>query len=281
MRTVHKASFYAESAGQAEEPLSFRGMRALLSPAIALLLSALTAASATPLQDDRPQSRWPGRRQAAIALTYDDALASQLDVAIPQLDAAGLKGTFFLMGRQVGDRVPDWRRASSRGHELGNHTVNHPCARGTYDMPAQYTSEAYTVELLMTDIRVMNGFLQAMDGRPAHAFATPCGQNIAGGQDYLAPLRHAKLASHVRDARTMPQSVRYTSFSETSGADMIRWVEDVRRAGAAGVIVFHGVGGDYLTVSGDAHRELVAYLKAQRAEIWTATFSEVMDAATR
>jgi hypothetical protein len=62
---------------------------------------------------------------------------------------------------------------------------------------------------------------------------------------------------------------------------MIRWVEDVRRAGAAGVIVFHGVGGDYLTVSGDAHRELVAYLKAQRAEIWTATFSEVMDAATR
>ena len=257
-------------------------MQALSLATIALLLSVVSAVSPTPPQDDRAaQPRWPGKRQAAIALTYDDALGSQLDVAIPQLDGAGLKGTFFLMGRQVGDRVPDWRRASSRGHELGNHTVNHPCARGTYDTPAQYTSEAYTVDLLMTEIRVMNGFLQAMDGRAAHAFATPCGQNIVGGQDYLAALRQARLASHIRDARTMPSSVRYTSFTETSGMDMILWVEDVRRAGAAGVIVFHGVGGDYLSVSGEAHRELVEHLKARRNEIWTATFSEVMEAADR
>ena len=252
-------------------------MRALVAPAITLMLCAVTAASATSHQAGRLQSRWPGNRQAAIALTYDDALESQLGVAIPQLDAAGLKGTFFLMGRQVGQRVPDWRRASGRGHELGNHTVNHPCARGNYEMPAQYTSEAYTVDLLMTEIRVMNGFLQAMDNRPAHPFATPCGQNLAGGQDYLAPLQQAKLATYIRDARTMPQSVLYTSFTETSGADMVRWVEDVRRAGAAGVIVFHGVGGDYLRVSREAHLELVGYLKARRNEVWTATFTEVME----
>jgi peptidoglycan/xylan/chitin deacetylase (PgdA/CDA1 family) len=250
-------------------------MRALLTPAITLALCAAAAASH---QSDPAQLRWPGKRQAAIALTYDDALESQLDAAIPQLDAAGVKGTFFLMGRQVG-RVPDWRRASDRGHELGNHTVNHPCARGTYDMPAQYTSEAYTVDLLMTEIRVMNGFLQAIDNRPAHAFATPCGQNLAGGQDYLAPLRQAKLASYIRDTRTMPPTVLYTSFTDASGADMIGWVEDARRAGAAGVIVFHGVGGDYLSVSREAHQELVGYLKARRNEIWTATFTEVMERA--
>jgi peptidoglycan/xylan/chitin deacetylase (PgdA/CDA1 family) len=255
-------------------------MQARVLPAITLVLCAVTAASHTSPQTDRPQSRWTGERQAAIALTYDDSLASQLDVAIPQLDAAGLKGTFFLMGRQVGGRVPDWRRASGRGHELGNHTVNHPCARGTYEMPAQYTSEAYTVDLLMTEIRVMNGFLEAMDGKPAHSFATPCGQNLAGGQDYLAPLQQAKLATFVRDARTMPPSVLYTSFTDKSGADMIRWVEEVRRARAAGVVVFHGVGGDYLSVTADAHRELVAYLKARQSEIWTATFSDVMRAAS-
>ena len=249
-------------------------MRALLTPTITLALCAVTAASH---QMDPAESRWPGNRQAAIALTYDDALESQLDVAIPQLDAAGMKGTFFLMGRQVGRRVPDWRRAWEKGHELGNHTVNHPCARGTYDMPAQYTSEAYSVDLLITEIRVMNGFLQAMDNRPTHAFATPCGQNLAGGQDYLAPLQQAKLASYVRDTRTLPPSVLYTSFTDTSGAAMIRWVEEARQAGAAGVIVFHGVGGDYLSVSREAHLELVAYLKARRTEIWTATFTEVME----
>ena len=34
------------------------------------------------------QTPWPAGKTAAIVLTYDDALDSQLDVAIPQLDAA-------------------------------------------------------------------------------------------------------------------------------------------------------------------------------------------------
>lgn len=110
-----------------------------------------------------------------------------------------------------------------------NHTVNHPCARGTYEMPAQYTSEAYTVDVLLTEVRVMNAFLQALDGRTAHAFATPCGQNLAGGEDYLARL---DVVPYIRDRRTMPDVVRYTSFTEASGADMIRWVDGAPRVPA-------------------------------------------------
>jgi hypothetical protein len=146
-------------------------------------------------------------------------------------------------------------------------------------MPAQYASEAYTVDVLMTEVTVMNGFLRALDEKPVHPFATPCEQNLAGGQDYLAPLQQLDVADYIRDHRAMPESVLGTSFTNASGADMIRWVEDVRRAGAAGVIVFHGVGGDYLSVTGDAHQQLVTYLKSQDREIWTATFSEVMNAA--
>lgn len=41
---------------------------------------------------------WPGGRRLAVVLTYDDALSSHLGIAIPALDAAGLKGTFFLIG---------------------------------------------------------------------------------------------------------------------------------------------------------------------------------------
>jgi len=222
--------------------------------------------------------KWDGHK-AAIALTYDDSVHSQLDIVIPQLDAAGLKGTFFLMGRQVGDQVPRWKAAANEGHELGNHSVNHPCANGSYDMPAQYTSEAYSVDVLLTEIGVMNGFLQAMDGKPAHAFATPCDQHIVGGQDYLEPMQKARAATFIRDRRTMPETVVYTGFVDKSGGEMIAWVESVVRDGKAGVIVFHGVGGDYLNVSGDAHRQLVEYLKAHEKEIWTTTFSNVMSHA--
>jgi hypothetical protein len=44
--------------------------------------------------------------------------------------------------------------------------------------------------------------------------------------------------------------------------------------------MFHGVGGDYLTVSSQAHRGLLRYLKVHEAEIWVAPFGVVMQRAT-
>jgi hypothetical protein len=74
------------------------------------------------------QLQWPNGAKAAVCLTYDDALDGHLDVAIPQLDAAGLKGTFFCTGNSptLYSRMEEWRKAASNGHELGNHTLFHP-----------------------------------------------------------------------------------------------------------------------------------------------------------
>ena len=67
------------------------------------------------------QSFWPQGKTAAIVLTYDDAMSSQLDIAVPQLAAAGLKGTFFLSGGMAPDYMRRWREVQRAGHELGNH----------------------------------------------------------------------------------------------------------------------------------------------------------------
>jgi hypothetical protein len=48
-----------------------------------------------------------------------------------------------------------------------------------------------------------------------------------------------------------------------------------------GVFMFLGVGGDYLNVSADAHKNLLQYLQDQQKEIWVTTFSEVMDYITK
>ncbi len=233
----------------------------------------------------QPAPQWPGGHRAAIALTYDDSLASQLDVAVPQLDAAGFKGTFFLMGRQIGPNMLRWRAAAAEGHELGNHTINHPCAAATYDMPVQYTSESYNVPVMLTEIGVMNTYLQAIDGRTDHPFATPCGQQIAGGANYVDALRTARLTRFVRAASPQPPgpfdpfNVSCQFFGADSTAQqMIDYVDRVRRSGGYAVIGFHGVGGDYLAVSAEAHQALIAYLKAHEREIWVGTFSQVMDA---
>lgn len=236
----------------------------------------------------QPRFVWPDGRRAAITLTYDDAIpASDLDVAIPQLDKAGVKGTFFLMGKAMRpEDAPRWQAAAASGHELGNHTVNHPCLRGTFDMPAQYNSESYSVDVLLAEIRTMNTLLTALDGRKEHAFATPCGHTTAGGQDYIAPLVASGLVTSIRDATTMPAApggpkVLGEGFVGASGADMIAWVKKVEDAGGLGVVVFHGVGGDYLSVTAEAHQQLLDYLAAHRDRVWTTTYSEALAYVTR
>jgi peptidoglycan/xylan/chitin deacetylase (PgdA/CDA1 family) len=244
-------------------------------------LLALTATGALA----EPKFAWPTGRQAAIALTYDDAiLASDLDVAAPQLDRAQLKGTFFLAGKGLRtEDVDRWRALAAAGHELGNHTVNHPCRRGTFDMPVQYNSESYSIPVLLTEIRVMNTLLTTLDGQPKHAFATPCEQTTVGdGQDYIAPLKASGLATFIRDPSALPAfadgpRIMGNGFVGTSGAAMIDWVKQVESAGGLGVVVFHGVGGDYLSVTAEAHQQLVDYLAAHRSTLWTARYSEAMD----
>jgi len=251
----------------------------------ASLISLATAAFA--------QGPWPGGRKAAIALTYDDALKSQLDIAIPQLEAQGFKGTFFLIGREVAPHLARWRAAAARGHELGNHTVNHACPKALFEMPVQYQTENYSVPVLLTEIRTMNTMLEAMDGRSEHAYATPCGQTLVGGQDYMPALRTAGLTRYVRTAANPgndsagrepidPFAVPSQFFTEgDSGAKMIAFVEGLRQRGGMAVIGFHGVGGDYLEVSAEAHKELLAYLKAHDKEIWVGGFTEVLDRAVQ
>jgi hypothetical protein len=53
----------------------------------------------------------------------------------------------------------------------------------------------------------------------------------------------------------------------------------VKQAHARGTMVnftFHGIGGDYLSVSSEAHEELVKYLAEHRKEYWTDTFLNIM-----
>lgn len=231
---------------------------------------------------------WPDGRRAAVVLTYDDTLVSQLDIAIPALDAAGLKGTFFLIGSKITpEQVARWRSAAANGHELGNHTIRHACPQANYP-PAKKidTSETYDVDTVLAEIRTMNTMLTAIDGKPKHSYATPCGQHLAGGVDYLPALRASGLVRYTRAADPSerpldPMDVPSRFFpSSATGADLIAAVQDAEHKGGMVVLGFHGVGGDYLSVSAQAHAQLLAYLKAHSDTLWVAPFSTVMEYAT-
>ncbi len=229
---------------------------------------------------------WPDHKKAVIVLTYDDALHSQLNIAIPQLDSAHLKGTFFLTGDINNETIPLWRKASKKGHELANHTVFHPCL-STDDNPM--ASEHYTVDRVLHEIEVMNNYLFAVDGKGAHTYAYPCTETHVGGKDYVDAMRKHGIIKYARiggDANAEITDFKhldpllvpsYGLEDHTTADKLIAFVKRVQATGGMGIFMFHGVGGDYITTSAQAHRELLAYLKENQKDIWITTFQQAMD----
>ncbi len=240
------------------------------------------------LADVSPAADWPDGARAAIVLTYDDAAPSQLEHAIPALDAAGLKGTFFLSNVRRED-VDRWRSAARNGHELGNHTLNHPCLAGTFEMPPRQQLEAHSPQSVLQEIAQQNALLTAIDGRSGHGFAVPCGQTLAGGRDYLGPLRQSGLVTYSRVADQTeadlrrdpldldPMNLPGRAFSGPGSAEpMIRFAEQAANGGGLAVYVFHGVGGDHLAVDAEEHRRLLKWLAERRETYWVATMGELV-----
>jgi peptidoglycan/xylan/chitin deacetylase (PgdA/CDA1 family) len=234
--------------------------------------------------------KWPEHKKAVIVLTYDDALQSQLNVAVPQLDAAHLTATFFLTGDINRLTIPRWRALSKKGYELGNHTIFHPCL-STDDNPVP--SDSYTAYRMIREIEVMNHFLYAVDGKIVQSYAYPCAETTVGGKDYVDTLRKYDMAKYARiggdtaavitdfkhlDPLRVPS---YGLEDGTTGAQLIAFVKRAQQTGGMGVIMFHGIGGDYITTSAKAHQELLDYLKKNKMNIWVTTFQKAMDYVTK
>jgi peptidoglycan-N-acetylglucosamine deacetylase len=238
--------------------------------------------------------RWPGHqtshpKKCAIVLTYEDGLRSQLDVALPQLDAAGFHGTFFLDSAVTPSTMRRWRVAAQAGHELGNKALFSPCPRAILPGRRNYTAEDYDTERILTEIGVMNSVLFGIDGREIRTYSAPCGQTLVGGVDYTDALRASHLVKYARIGGDSSSSIvtdfsrldvfrvpSYAPMDKPDGAALIAYAERVRAARGLGVLQFHGVGGDYLEVSAEAHRQLLAWLRKQ-PDVWVAPFQEVMD----
>jgi peptidoglycan/xylan/chitin deacetylase (PgdA/CDA1 family) len=258
---------------------TFVVMKLTIVAVIALMLNVA-------LQVSAQKVTWPGNKKAAIVLTYDDALPSQLAIAVPQLKKAKLNATFFLTSDIDSISIPQWRLLSKKGFELGNHTVFHPCA-GTDDNPVP--SENYTVHQVIREIEVMDRFLYAIDGKTKRTFAYPCAETAVGGKDYVDSLRKYTLVKYARAGGDSTAIV--TDFSHVdpfrvpsygleggeSGAQLIAFVKKVQQIGGLGILMIHGVGGDYITISAEAHQQLIRYMETQRKNIWTPTFQQAMD----
>jgi len=235
---------------------------------------------------------WPHNKKAVIVLTYDDALDSQLNNAIPQLDALNFKGTFFLTGVNR-YTMAKWRTVAKKGHELANHTLYHPCLALTMPDNPVNDSGRYTIYGIIREIDMENNLLTAIDGKFNRTYAYPCTEVEVGGKNYVDSLRKAGIIKYARiggDADAVVTDFKkldpllvpsYGLEENTPASKLIDFVKKVPQNGGMGIFMFHGIGGDYITTSKEAHQELLAYLEKNKKDIWVATFQQAMDYITQ
>ncbi|KRA53764.1 polysaccharide deacetylase [Pseudoxanthomonas sp. Root65] len=257
-------------------------MRGVQRVLLSLLVMATGAAQAS---EPFP---WPGGRKAAVSLAYDDAIPSQLDHAIPALDRHGLKGSFYLTlaSDTLRTRQREWIAAARNGHELGNHTLFHQCSASQPDrawVEPHRDLDTTTVAQMVDQVRLANAMLAALDGRSERTMTVPCGDTRARDGHYIDAVVADFVAIKrgqggvIEDmARVDPAAVPVDVPVDATGDQLIARVEEAARRGTMVSFTFHGIGGDYLAVSNEAHDQLLRHLAAHPDIYWVAPFVDIM-----
>lgn len=127
---------------------------------------------------------WPEGKRAAVSLTFDDARPSQALTGIPLLDHYGVKGTFFVSPGPLQTHLPAWKQALANGHEIGNHSLHHPCT-GNFAFARDKALEDYTLNQMERELREANRVIESALGVRPTTFAYPCGQKFVGRGRHL------------------------------------------------------------------------------------------------
>ena len=226
-------------------------------------------------------------KKCAVCLTYDDALNVDLDNVVPILDSLGLKATFYISGffQSFRERSAEWKSVASKGNELGNHTLFHPCEgnrTGREWVQPDYDLHKYTVQRITDEITMTNVLLNALDGKTLRTFAYPCGDTRAGDSSYVANIKNIFIAARGIEGKMKRineidlYDIGAYMISGQSGDTLIALVKKAMESNSLIVFLFHGVGGEHsLNVSLEDHSKLLHFLKQNEGQIWIAPMVEV------
>jgi hypothetical protein len=234
------------------------------------------------------QGPWPDGCEGAVSLTFDDAMSSQLDLAVPILREAGLCGTFYVnpRGDDWAERLAPWRAVQGAGHEIGNHTVNHVCSRN-FSFVGDRNLESLGLPELEWEIAEGKRRLSELFPEQGEtSFCYPCYQDSVGEgatrQSYV-PLvaRHHPTARSRGEVPNHPfrcdlHLLSSYNAERMSGAELVGLAERAGTQCRWTIFTFHGIQQGGLSVSETDFRELVAHLARHRARLWTAPVIEVV-----
>lgn len=232
------------------------------------------------------QFTWPENKKMAISLTFDDARESQVIVGTPLLDQYGVKATFFVVPSAVEKQLAGWKKAVANGHEIGNHSLVHPCS-GNFSWSRDKALEDYTLKKMKDELTQCNNRIQQLLDVKVDVFAYPCGQKFIG--------RETKTKSYVPLVSKMfvagrgwrdeaPNDPAHCNFPQLTGVEMdgkdfpevLTLIEDAKKTGQWLVLAGHEMGdAGRQTTRLEMLKQLAEYAKDPANGIWIAPMGEV------
>ena len=230
---------------------------------------------------------WPEGKRAAVSLTFDDARPSQIDVGLPILDSQGVRATFYVSPQRLQERLKGWQRAVSQGHEMGNHTLNHPCS-GNFPWARHKALEDYNWQTIKKELDEANIEIQKQLGVKAVTFAYPCGQKFIGRekgvQSYVPLVAEMFIAGRGwRDENRNdpgycdPAQLLGTELDGLDFEQAQNLIELAKEEGSWLVFAGHDVGesGKRQTVRTDTLRAICAYCRNPQNKVWIDTVESI------
>jgi peptidoglycan/xylan/chitin deacetylase (PgdA/CDA1 family) len=255
--------------------------------AAALILAVL--ATRTPRAQPAGAFVWPGNHRAAVSLSFDDGRASQLDAGVPLLQELDLKATFYVVPSAVEPRRTAWRAAAAAGHEIGSHSLWHPCS-GNFPWARDKALESYTLAQMATELDEASAEIERLLGVRPTTFAYPCGQTFVGRgtqtQSYV-PLVAQRFTAGRLWLGESPNDPAFVDLAQTAAVPLDdRELDDLRAAlddaverGQWLVLAGHDIGvthGSQVTRV-TLLRTLAEYLHAPERNIWVAPVGAVAE----
>lgn len=235
------------------------------------------------------RSPWPRGQRGAVSLTFDDGMTSQLRTAIPLLNEMHLRATFYVCPRGEDWRasLAPWREVALAGHEVGNHTVNHPFGKALLDAPPVMCLERMTLEDIEAEI--LEASRRLREGIPEQqefSFCYPCYLDHVGEgltrQSYVPVVARRFIAGRGRGEfghnhpATCDLAYLYSWNVEfATGPTLVGLAEQAASLGRWVIFAIHGIDQGRLAISETALRELCQFLVRQRRSIWVAPVIKV------
>lgn len=201
------------------------------------------------LKQTAQEFKWPEGKKMALSLTFDDARLSQIDKGIPLLDKYGVKGTFYVSPNYVVQRTEGWKKAVKAGHDIGNHSLLHPCT-GNFKWAREKALEDYSLLSMKAELDSASNFINNLLGIVPSSFAYPCGQKFVGKslttESYI-PLIAAKFESGRGWLDEAANDPSYCDMAQLTGVELdgktfeqiLSYIETARNGGLWLVLAGH------------------------------------------